>query len=78
MSLILDGLTGTLQDMLRSAHSVSAHHMMFAVNAFAAIYLSVAVVVSGELTAVIGFIQRHPEVLLNIAIFSLSSAMGQV
>lgn len=77
-SLLLDGLTGLIQDSLRSTHSVSAYHMMYAVNAFSAVYLVVSVVVSGELWKVTGFIQRHPSVLLNIAVFSISSAIGQV
>ena len=77
-SLLLDGMTGLIQDSLRSTHSVSAYHMMYAVNAFSAVYLSVSVVASGELWRVTGFIQRHPTVLLNIAIFSISSAIGQV
>lgn len=78
ISLTLDGLTGTIQEKLRSIHEVSAHHMMYAVNTFSAVYLIVAVVVTGELSEVLAFIQRHPEVLLNIAVFSVSSAIGQV
>lgn len=78
MSLVLDGLTGSIQEKLRSTHEVSAHHMMYAVNVFSAVYLMVAVLVSGEHTRVATFIQNHPQVLLNIAIFSVSSAIGQV
>lgn len=78
ISLVLDGLTGTIQDKLRSGHNISAYHMMYAVNAFAAVYLSVGVVSTGELWGVIGFIQRHPSVIFNIAIFSVASAIGQV
>lgn len=52
--------------------------MMYAVNVYAAVYLSVSVVLSGELWTVCAFIQRHPDVLYNIAIFSFSSAVGQV
>ena len=78
MSLLLDGLTGILQDRLRSDHSVIAHHMMYAVNVFAAVYLSVGVVVTGELWRVMAFIQRHPTVIFNISVFTVSSAIGQV
>lgn len=77
ISLVLDGLTGTIQDKLRSAHSVSAYHMMYAVNAFASVYLAASVVLSGELWSVTEFIQRHPSILLNIAVFSIASAIGQ-
>ena len=78
VSLTLDGLTGTVQDRLRATHSASAHHMMYAVNTFSAIYLSVCVIATGELWRVIAFIQQHPNVLLDIAAFSLASAVGQV
>ncbi len=78
VSLTLDGLTGMIQDQLRAKHSVTAHHMMYAVNAFSSIYLSVAVVATGEIWRVAEFILDHPEVLLNIAAFSFSSAIGQV
>ena len=46
-----------------------------------AVYLPVdlaACIVSGEGIAVLGFIYRHPEVLLNLGLFSLASAVGQV
>lgn len=78
MSLTLDGLTGSIQEMLRAKHEVSAYHMMFAVNVFAAVYLSVAVVVSGEIWRAATFIHKHPEVLISIALFGLCSAVGQV
>lgn len=52
--------------------------MMYAVNMYSSIYLAVSVVVSGELWTVTNFIQQHPEVLLNITVFSVSSAIGQV
>lgn len=40
VSLILDGLTGVLQDKLK-VYKVSGLHMMFAMNVFAPIYLAV-------------------------------------
>lgn len=57
---------------------MTAHHMMYAVNAFSAVYLTVAVVATGELGRVATFVQNHPQILYNIGIFSLSSAIGQV
>ena len=57
---------------------MSAHHMMYAVNVFSAIYLMVAVVAVGELERVTAYIHNHPTILFSIAIFSISSAIGQV
>ena len=36
------------------------------------------VVVTGEGVEAVGFVQRHPEVLLNILVFGITSAVGQV
>lgn len=77
LSLLLDGLTGILQDKLRASYDISAYHMMYAVNVFSAVYLSAAVILSGELWRVTAFIQTHPTVLLNIGAFSVASAIGQ-
>ena len=52
--------------------------MMYAVNVFASVYLAASVILSGELWRVTEFIQHHPSILLNIAAFSIASAIGQV
>ena len=36
------------------------------------------VLVTGEGVEGVGFVQRHPEVLLNILVFGIASAVGQV
>ena len=51
---------------------------MFAVNFLSAIYLAVAMALSGEGIEALGFVQRHPYVILNILAFGLASAIGQV
>lgn len=73
----MDGLSGALQEKLRDM-SVGPFHMMYAVNIFAAIYLGITSLVTGEILEVATFIQRHPVILGNIAAFSVSSAIGQV
>ena len=40
LSLTFDGMTGAVQERLRSKFDVQALHMMYAVNVYAAIYLS--------------------------------------
>ena len=78
VSLMLDGLTGTIQDKLRSAHKVSAYHMMYALNTLSSVYLMVAIVVTGEHRRVVEFLRNRPQVLLNIAVLSISDVIGQV
>ena len=63
---------------MKIKHSVEAHHMMFAVNFYSIWYLVVAMALSGEGVEAIGFVQRHPMVILNILAFSIASAIGQV
>ena len=78
MSLTFDGLTGVFQDGLKQKHSIAAHQMMFAVNFLSAIYLTIAIALSGEGVEALGFVQRHPYIILNILAFGIASAIGQV
>lgn len=52
--------------------------MMYAVNVISAVYLAVGMFLSGEGLEAVGFVQRHPYVMLNILAFGLASAIGQV
>ena len=36
------------------------------------------VLVTGEGVEAVGFVRRHPEVLLNVLVFGIASAVGQV
>jgi len=77
LSLTFDGLTGVFQDKLKAKHSVHALYMMYAVNVYAAVYLAIGLVVTGEGVEAVGFVQRHPTVLFNILVFGIASAIGQ-
>lgn len=78
LSLTLDGLTGAAQDKMRSHYKTGANNMMFYVNIFSVLYLSLAVVLGGELFEFLAFAQRHPSVWFNMISFSLASAIGQM
>ncbi len=52
--------------------------MMYAVNVYSAVYLGVAMFLSGEGSEAIGFMQRHPYVVPRILLFGVASAVGQV
>ena len=67
-----------IQDSLKLKHDVRALHMMYAVNVISAVYLAAGMFLSGEGLEAVGFVQRHPYVMLNILIFGLASASGQV
>lgn len=78
VSLTLDGLTGASQDKMRSAHKTGAYHMMLYVNMWSVLWLAIGLAVSGEGIAFLGFMQRHPSVLLKMITFGIASAIGQV
>ncbi|CAH1772926.1 unnamed protein product [Owenia fusiformis] len=77
ISLTLDGLTGASQDRMRTEHMTKAHHMMLNMNTWSILWLGTSLVLTGEGIAFLGFVQRHPTVLINMVSFSVASALGQ-
>ncbi|KAB7504522.1 Solute carrier family 35 member B1-like protein [Armadillidium nasatum] len=77
LSLTMDGLTGAVQERMISESRTKSGHMMLNMNLWSIGYLAVALVVTGELFVFIDFVNRFPEVIWNMIIFSLCSAVGQ-
>merc|ERR550519_1567018 len=77
VSLTCDGLTGAVQERMKLEHQTKSGHMMMAMNKWSVGYLAVALAFTGEGLEFIGFIQRHPAVLWELATFSVASALGQ-
>lgn len=78
LSLSMDGLTGAIQERMRSAHSPTAQHMMLAMNAWSTAILAVAVVLTGEIFEFIAFASRYPNVLTQLALLAITGALGQL
>ena len=78
VSLTCDGLTGAVQERMKLEHGTKSGHMMLAMNKWSCGYLAIAILASGEGLEFLGFIQRHPTVLWQLASFSVASALGQV
>jgi len=78
LSLTMDGLTGAIQDRMKADHQSKPVHMMLSMNKWSVGYLTVALLVTGEIFTFIGFVQRHPHVVWDILTFSLASALGQL
>jgi len=76
-SLALDGLTGPFQDELVKKHRPTSPHMMYYSNLWASLVMLVAVIVTGDLLPAIHFCQRFPEIIPQIVLFSICSALGQ-
>lgn len=78
LSLSMDGLTGAIQERMRSAHSPSAQHMMVAMNGWSTLILLVGVVLTGEIFEFITFAGRFPHVLIQLASLAITGALGQL
>ena len=77
LSLIMDGLTGAVQERMRGEHQTKSGHMMLNMNFWSIVYLGLGIIVTGEGLDFLEFVQRHPGVLWQLATFSLASALGQ-
>ncbi|VDD80589.1 unnamed protein product [Mesocestoides corti] len=78
ISLGLDGLTGGMQEDFRSRKRVGPYNLMLSLNAWSLVYLATAIFATGELVPFITFVEHYPHVLLNILLFGVVSAIGQV
>ncbi|XP_063242493.1 solute carrier family 35 member B1 [Bacillus rossius redtenbacheri] len=77
LSLTMDGLTGAIQERMRAEHQTKSGHMMLNMNLWSILYVSFAVIMSGEIFAFITFVQNHPSIIWQILTFSVTSALGQ-
>ena len=62
---------------MRAEHNVKSGHMMLNMNFWSVVYVAVAIVFTGEVFALIGFISRHPIIVWQMASLSLAGAIGQ-
>uniref|UniRef100_A0A915JWE8 Solute carrier family 35 member B1 n=1 Tax=Romanomermis culicivorax TaxID=13658 RepID=A0A915JWE8_ROMCU len=77
ISLLMDGTTGAIQDRMRAHCKVEWHHMMLQMNVWSSLYLTISILLTGDFFSFIGFIKQFPYVLGYMALFALSSAVGQ-
>lgn len=78
LSLSMDGLTGAIQERMRSAHAPSGQYMMFSMNSWSTIMLTGALILSGEGYEFFQFTARHPELLEHLASLAVCGALGQL
>ena len=77
VSLILDGFTGPTQERINAQHRPSMAQMMFFLNFWAILLVLALLLVTGQLWSGLRFFNSYPEVLPEVALFSLLSALGQ-
>ncbi|PIL22600.1 transporter [Ganoderma sinense ZZ0214-1] len=91
INLLIDGATNSTQDEIFARYKVSGQQMMFWINVFCTALTSVISVLplpripvlhpaaSGtELEAALAFIRTHPDVVVPLAQFALTGALGQL
>jgi len=77
LSLACDGITGAIQERMKSEYQTKSGHMMKAMNLWSMLFLGIALAFTGEGLEFVGFMSRHPSVLWQIMNFCVASAFGQ-
>lgn len=77
LSLTMDGLLGAVQERMRLEHQTKWGHMMFNMNIWTTLFSGIVIACTGELYQCVKFLIRHPNALWHIAVFALTSALGQ-
>jgi UDP-galactose transporter B1 len=79
ISLFSDGFTNSLQTIMNSYKvPPSGNEMMLFMNIFAAIFAGLGFLIPGQLIPAISFCFEYPEIILDIIIFCICMAIGQI
>lgn len=77
LSLLMDGVTNSLQERVMSKYPVKSDQFMLDINQSSVLFLGIALVFSGEVFEFTSFVQRHPLVILQMLVTCICSAFGQ-
>lgn len=78
LSLLMDGLTGAIQERIRAEANPTGIQMMKVGNAWCTLFLSVTILITGEYLDFYDFAKRYPYVLHNLLLLGITSAIGQL
>lgn len=78
VSLLMDGILGTIQDTIRAKYSPSSRNFMLSMCGYAALISNVIAICTGEVIDLYGFMCRHSEVIWNIALYAICCVFGQL
>ncbi|KAJ8737492.1 hypothetical protein PYW08_000087 [Mythimna loreyi] len=78
LSLSMDGLTGAVQERIKSESAPSAYAMMMNTNFWSSLILLVGVFLSGEMFTFIVFVSMYPEVIIYLIGIAIVGALGQM
>eukprot|EP00624_Nannochloropsis_granulata_P001399 evm.model.NODE_16776_length_8968_cov_27.233498.3 len=77
LSLVMDGVTGAVQDKLKTLCKPTVHEFMFYTNMAGVLVCSVLVFATGQFSEGLSFCMEHPDLFSTMCWFSLTSALGQ-
>lgn len=77
ISLTCDGLTGAVQERMKSEHKTKSGHMMTNMNMWSVLILGVALLGTGELLEFLTFVKKYPDILWQLASVCLAMSLGQ-
>lgn len=78
-SLALDGVTGPFQKRLqKETNNLDSSEQMMLNNVWGALFMTAVAFALGQITAPIAFLAAHPNLILDLVLFSLCSAFGQL
>ncbi|KAL1458590.1 hypothetical protein WDU94_008727 [Cyamophila willieti] len=77
LSLLMDGLTGAVQERMKTESKTKSGHMMVSMNKWSCLFLGISIFITGEIFDFITFINKYPAVIYQIVTFSILSALGQ-
>lgn len=77
VSLLMDGLKGAAQDVMRDVKRPSSLNFMFFENGWSALILTIILIANGEGIEFIQFCMRHQIALQYVGIVMFSSVIGQ-
>ncbi|XP_060527203.1 solute carrier family 35 member B1 homolog [Cylas formicarius] len=78
LSLVLDGLTGAIQERIRADAKPSGIQMMRASNGWSSIYMIAVALLTNEVVIFLKFASRYPFVYYNLLAIGITSGIGQL
>lgn len=78
LSLTMDGLTGAVQERMKTQHKTKSVHMMYSMNLWSTCFLAIITIFTGEIWQFKSFVGRHSSIISDISLFSALSAIGQL
>lgn len=77
LSLTMDAITGPTQDSVSETYRPAVMSMTFWINFFPAVAMGSYITLTGEFVSAYNFCVRHPEIITELIMYCILSAVGQ-